>query len=159
MFWRIQAAQVLIPFGGLPPGAGKSRTTRYSNVLISSQLYTRHVPDSLRQFKTEIFQALANPTRIAIVDELRGGELTVSAIVRRLNVDQSNASQHLAILRARQIVNARKAGSQVYYAVRDPLIFQLLDLMRRYFQNQVSESIDILEESERPVRRKNSARG
>lgn len=116
------------------------------------------MPDSLRQFKTEIFQALANPTRIAILDELRNGELTVSAIVKRLNVDQSNASQHLAILRARQIVFARKSGSQVYYAIRDPLIFQVLDLMRRYFQNQVSESIDILEESERSARRKSAVR-
>jgi DNA-binding transcriptional ArsR family regulator len=114
------------------------------------------VPDSLRQFKTEIFQALANPTRIAILDELRDGELTVGVIVKRLGVDQSNASQHLAILRARQIVVARKSGSQVYYAVRDPLIFRVLDLMRRYFQNQVTESINILEESERPSRKRAS---
>ncbi len=106
------------------------------------------MPDSLRQFKTEIFQALANPTRIAILDELREGELTVSDIVRRLEVEQSNLSQHLAVMRARQIVLARKSGSQVFYSVRDPLIFQILDLMRRYFQNQVSESIILLEESE-----------
>ena len=116
------------------------------------------MPDYLRQFKTEIFHALANPTRIAILDELRDGELTVGEIVRRLKVDQSNASQHLAILRARQIVFARKAGSQVFYAIRDPLIFQILDLMRRYFQNQVSESIDILEASERPLRKRATVR-
>lgn len=115
------------------------------------------MPDSLRQFKTEIFQALANPTRIAILDELRMGELSVGTIVSRLKIDQSNASQHLAILRARQIVSARKAGSQVYYAIRDPLIFQVLDLMRRYFQNQVTESIQLLERSEHP-RRKTAAR-
>jgi DNA-binding transcriptional ArsR family regulator len=114
------------------------------------------MPDSLRQFKTEIFQALANPTRIAILDELRNGELTVGTIVGRLKIDQSNASQHLAILRARQIVSARKSGSQVYYAVRDPLIFRILDLMRRYFQNQVSESIQLLESSEQPARRKSA---
>jgi DNA-binding transcriptional ArsR family regulator len=113
--------------------------------------------DSLRQFKTEIFQALANPTRIAILDELRDGELTVGTLVARLKIDQSNASQHLAILRARQIVSARKAGSQVYYAIRDPLIFQILDLMRRYFQNQVSESIRLLEGSAH-LRRKSAPR-
>jgi DNA-binding transcriptional ArsR family regulator len=103
------------------------------------------MPDSLRQFKTEIFQALANPTRIAILDELRGGELTVGDIVNRLNLEQSNLSQHLAILRARQIVLARKSGNQVFYSVRDRLIFKLLDLMRAYFQNQVNESIVLLE--------------
>lgn len=106
------------------------------------------MPDSLRQFKTEIFQALANPTRIAVLDELRDGELTVGDLVSRLDVEQSNLSQHLAILRARQVVTARKAGNQVFYSVRDPLIFQLLDVMRRYFQNQVSESIVLLEESD-----------
>jgi ArsR family transcriptional regulator len=106
------------------------------------------MPDSLRQFKTEIFQALANPTRIAVLDELRDGELTVGDIVSRLDVEQSNLSQHLAIMRARQIVTARKSGNQVFYSVRDPLIFQLLDVMRRYFQNQVSESIGLLEESD-----------
>ena len=105
------------------------------------------MPDSLRQFKTEIFQALANPTRIAILDELREGELTVSDLVKRLGVEQSNLSQHLAVMRARQIVLARKSGSQVFYSVRDPLIFQILDLMRHYFQNQVSESILLLEDS------------
>lgn len=106
------------------------------------------MPDSLRQFKTEIFQALANPTRIAVMDELRDGELTVGDLVQRLKVEQSNLSQHLAILRARQIVLARKSGNQVFYSVRDTLIFKVLDLMRRYFQNQVNESIVVLEESD-----------
>jgi DNA-binding transcriptional ArsR family regulator len=105
------------------------------------------MPDSLRQFKTEIFQALANPTRIAVLDELREGELTVGDLVQRLKVEQSNLSQHLAVLRARQLVSARKSGSQVFYSVRDTLIFQILDLMRQYFQNQVNESLGLLEES------------
>lgn len=50
-------------------------------------------------------------------------------------------------MRARQIVTTRKSGNQVYYSVRDPLIFEVLDVMRRYFQNQVSESIGLLENS------------
>ena len=113
------------------------------------------MPDSLRQFKTEIFQALAHPTRIAIADELRDGELTVGDLMSRLQVEQSNLSQHLAIMRARQIVLARKSGSQVFYSVRDPLIFKLLDLMRVYFQNQVTESIVLLEQAEeRPARKR-----
>ncbi|HET7348480.1 MAG TPA: metalloregulator ArsR/SmtB family transcription factor [Acidobacteriaceae bacterium] len=116
------------------------------------------VPDSLRQFKTEIFQALANPTRIAILDELRDGELTVGDLGKRLSVEQSNLSQHLAIMRARQILIGRKSGSQVFYSVRDPLIFKLLDLMRVYFQNQVSESIVLLEAMEDKPRRKSASR-
>jgi len=103
------------------------------------------MPDSLRQFKAELFQALGNPTRIAIVDELRDGELTVGVLAERLEAEQSNISQHLALLRARQIVTTRKVANQVFYSVRDPLLWKVLDLMRRYFEKQVAESVRVLE--------------
>ncbi len=103
------------------------------------------MPDSLRQFKAEIFQALGNSTRIALVDELRDGELTVGVLAERLSAEQSNISQHLAVLRARQIVTTRKVANQVFYSVRDPLIWKMLDLMRRYFEKQIGESVSILE--------------
>lgn len=106
------------------------------------------MPDSLRQFKAEIFQALAHPTRIAILDLLRQGELTVGTFAELLNLEQANLSQHLAILRAKQMVSTRKAGNQVFYAVRDPLIWKVLDLMQRYFQKQVGESMAMLEKIE-----------
>lgn len=107
------------------------------------------MPDSLRQFKAEIFQALAHPTRIAILDLLREGEITVGAFAEHLNLEQANLSQHLAVLRAKQMVTTRKAGNQVFYSVRDPLIWKVLDLMRRYFQKQVGESMALLEEAEK----------
>lgn len=107
------------------------------------------MPDSLRQFKAEIFQAHAHPTRIAIPDLLREGELAVGTFVERLNLEQANLPQHLAILRAKQMVTTQKAGNQVFYSVRDPLIWRMLDLMRRYFQKQVGESMAMLEELER----------
>jgi DNA-binding transcriptional ArsR family regulator len=107
------------------------------------------MPDSLRQFKAEIFQALAHPTRIAIIDLLRERELPVGDFVEHLGLEQANLSQHLAVLRSRQIVITRKAGNQVIYSVRDPLIWKILDLMRRYFQKQVSESMAMLEETEK----------
>jgi ArsR family transcriptional regulator len=101
---------------------------------------------ALRDFKAQVFQALAHPTRIAIVDALRDGELTTGALVERLHLEQTNASQHLAILRARQIVVNRKAGTQVYYALRDPIIIEVLDLLRRYFYSQVDETLQMLGE-------------
>ena len=112
------------------------------------------MPESLRRFKAEIFQALAHPTRIAILDLLREGEMTVGAFAEYLNLEQANLSQHLAVLRAKQIVTSRKAGNQVFYTVRDPLIWKLLDLMRRYFQKQVGESMAMLEELERTEERR-----
>lgn len=106
------------------------------------------MPDSLRQFKAEILHALAHPTRIAIIDLLREGEAPVRDIVEQLELEQANLSQHLAVLRARQIVATRKVGNQVFYSVRDPLIWKMLDLLRRYFQKQVGASMALLEEAE-----------
>ena len=94
----------------------------------------------LRTFKAGLFQALAHPTRIAIVDELRAGELNAGTLAERLGVEQANLSQHLAVLRAQHVVVNRRVGNQVLYAVRDPVLFQVLDLLRGYFQSQARET-------------------
>jgi ArsR family transcriptional regulator len=100
--------------------------------------------ESLHQFKAEFFQALAHPTRIAIVEQLRGGELSAGALIERLGLEQANASQHLAVLRTKNILVSRKAGNQVFYSVRNPLIVEVLDVMRRYFHEHMSEAVAAL---------------
>jgi DNA-binding transcriptional ArsR family regulator len=100
--------------------------------------------DALRQFKAEFFQALAHPTRIAIVEQLRNGELSAGALIERLGVEQASVSQHLGVLRVKNILVNRKAGNQVFYSVRDPLIIEVLDLMRRYFHVHMSEVLATL---------------
>jgi DNA-binding transcriptional ArsR family regulator len=104
------------------------------------------MPDALRQFKASIFQALGHPTRIAIIEVLRDGELPAGVIIERLGIEQANASQHLSILRLKQIVTSRKEGSQVFYSVRDPLLIEVLDIMRRYFQAHVEEAMSLLQQ-------------
>jgi ArsR family transcriptional regulator len=104
------------------------------------------VNSPLRLFKAQVFQALAHPTRIAIVEVLREGEASAGALLVHLNVEQANLSQHLAVLRAKQIVVSRKAGNQVYYTLRDPVLVQVLDLLRQYFNAHLNESIAILGE-------------
>ena len=102
------------------------------------------MPDTLRLFKATMFQALAHPTRIAILELLREGEMPVSVLIERLKIEPANASQHFAVLRSKHIVNNRKEGTQVFYAVRDPLILEVLDIMRRYFQAHLEESLALL---------------
>jgi len=104
------------------------------------------MPDSVRRFKAELFQALAHPTRIAIVEILREGELSAGALIERLGIEQANASQHLTILRAKHILVNRKAGNQVFYSVRDRLILEVLDTMKRYFNTHLAESQAMLDE-------------
>jgi ArsR family transcriptional regulator len=101
---------------------------------------------ALRRFKADIFQALAHPTRIAIVEMLRDGEVPAGIIFERLSVEQANASQHLAVLRAKRIVVNRKEGNQVFYALRSYRLVEVLDAMRLYFQEHLSEALEMLEE-------------
>ena len=55
-----------------------------------------------------------------------------------MGIEQANASQHLAVLRSKQIVLNREEGNQVFYSLRDPILGDVLDLMRRYFEAHIS---------------------
>jgi ArsR family transcriptional regulator len=104
---------------------------------------------AMRQFKASVFQALAHPTRIAVVGLLaEHPELTVTRICEQLGVEQANLSQHLAVLRARQIVVGRKDANQVFYSLRDPILGQVLALMRQYFHAHLKEALQTIKNLE-----------
>ncbi|HEV2276073.1 MAG TPA: metalloregulator ArsR/SmtB family transcription factor [Acidobacteriaceae bacterium] len=107
--------------------------------------------DALRRFKADIFQALAHPTRIAILELLSAGELSAGELIEKLGMEQANVSQHLAVLRAKQLVANRKAGNQVFYTLRDPIIDKVLRLMRQYFHAHLKEAMEMLGEMEKPT--------
>ncbi len=102
----------------------------------------------LSQFKAEFFKALAHPLRIRILDALRKGEVGVNELCSRLNVEQSNLSQQLAVLRSRNILATRKDGTNVYYSVRDPQLFELLDVAKKIFNSHLIEVKDLLSQLE-----------
>jgi ArsR family transcriptional regulator len=110
------------------------------------RIYLIKMNDALRRFKSEIFQGLANPTRIAIVEALRDGELSAGTLIEKLGIEQANASQHLAVLRAKQIVVNRKVGNQVFYSIRDHALIEVLDILRHYFYSQLSITVDMMKE-------------
>jgi DNA-binding transcriptional ArsR family regulator len=97
------------------------------------------MPLQLVNFKAEFFKALAHPLRIQILDCLRSGEKGVNELSEMLKVEQANVSQQLAILRARNLVVGRKAGSGVFYSASDRAIFKLLDAAKEIFNNHLIE--------------------
>jgi len=100
----------------------------------------------LHQFQAEFFKALGHPARIDILEQLRAGEQCVNDLQATLGIDQSTVSQQLALLRNKNIVESRKEGTSVYYRVRDPLIFQLLDVAREMFNNQLITTKELLQQ-------------
>jgi ArsR family transcriptional regulator len=114
------------------------------------------VTNELRRFKADLFHGLAHPTRIAIVEALGEQELTAGKLIEKLNLEQANASQHLAVLRARQVVMSRKEGNQVYYSLRDPVLKKVLDLLKEYFYSHLTESSTLLKEMKKDAVKKDA---
>ena len=106
------------------------------------------MPQQLANFKAEFFKALAHPIRIRILDCLRNGEKGVNELSDILRIEPANVSQQLAILRVRNIVIGRKAGSNVYYSVSDRTIFKLLDVAKIIFNNHLVGVRDMLQQME-----------
>jgi DNA-binding transcriptional ArsR family regulator len=107
----------------------------------------------LQVFKAEFFKALAHPVRIRILEILVRGGRSVNELQKALEVDQPTVSQQLAVLRAKNIVDARKEGTAVRYTVRDPTIGELLAITRRIFDNHLIGTQTMLRELRRESRR------
>lgn len=78
-------------------------------------------------------KAIAHPLRLKILCTLGSQEVSVQDIVDEVGTSQSNISQHLAILRDKGILAARKDANRVYYRVGDARTLRLVSMMREVF--------------------------
>lgn len=73
------------------------------------------------------FRILGEPLRIRILQELQGGELSVSELVAAIGSTQPNVSKHLRILQEAGFIGRRQDGNLVYCFIEDPSVFELCD--------------------------------
>lgn len=78
-------------------------------------------------------KAMSHPIRLKILCALGGEEVSVQDIVDKVGTSQSNVSQHLGILREKDILITRKDANRVYYRVNDKRTLQLIGMMREVF--------------------------
>ncbi len=93
---------------------------------------------AIYEMQAEIAKTLAHPIRLAILHILKAGEKTVNELTNTLGASQSNISQHLALMRQRQIVKTRKEGANIYYRVASPKISQACDTVREVLIEQLN---------------------
>ena len=74
-------------------------------------------------------KALSHETRIGIIWLLRDGERNVHELAEALGVMLPNISQHLRVLRDREILVTRREGNQIFYRIRDPRILKIIETM------------------------------
>tara|TARA_B100000586_G_scaffold262051_1_gene229891 strand:+ start:461 stop:808 length:348 start_codon:yes stop_codon:yes gene_type:complete len=78
-------------------------------------------------------KAMSHPLRLMILCKLGEKEFSVQDIVDNVGTSQSNISQHLAILRDKGILSARKSANKVFYKISDLKTLQLIEMMREVF--------------------------
>ncbi len=95
----------------------------------------------LYQLHASVCKGLADPKRLLIINALRNGELSVGDICDATGLPQANASQHLAILRDKGLVGARRDGQRVFYSLASEKIVQAMDLLREVMADQLEAPV------------------
>ena len=96
--------------------------------------------------KARLFRVLGHPVRIRMLELLLDGERTVGDLQAELSLDSSGASQHLAALRQQGVLESRRAGTSVYYRIRDPRVSQLMAVAKQILTSALSDSHALLGE-------------
>lgn len=99
----------------------------------------------LHQMKAEFFKTLSHPLRIRVLELLSEREHSVGELLREIDVEASNLSQQLAVLRRAGLVATRKEGSTVHYALVSPQIADLMGVARSILTSVLTEQQDLLQ--------------
>jgi ArsR family transcriptional regulator, arsenate/arsenite/antimonite-responsive transcriptional repressor len=83
--------------------------------------------DRQTRLKAKIFNALADPDRLEILEFIRGGEKCVCEIIPHIELIQPVVSRHLRILKDSGLVRDRKDGAKRLYSITDSRIFDIVD--------------------------------
>lgn len=89
--------------------------------------------------RADLLKAIAHPSRLSILESLRGGEKCVCKIIEEVDLEQSNTSQHLNILKKSGVLGSRKEGLRVIYWVNYPEIFELIKIIDTILTGRVEK--------------------
>jgi ArsR family transcriptional regulator len=103
----------------------------------------------LFKLKAELCKTFADPKRLMIISELRGGEKAVGELVETLQTQQAAVSRHLAILRHRGVVKARREGISVFYSLANPKIIDACDIVHQVLLDQMARNKELAEKFSR----------
>jgi rhodanese-related sulfurtransferase/DNA-binding MarR family transcriptional regulator len=113
---------------------------QYSIIILNMKIQTkRQFKDQLYEQFARIGKALSNPHRLELVELLAQGERTVEDLAAEANLPIANASQHLQVLRAAQLVDVRRDGLYAYYRLSDERVFRVWQTLRDLGELQLAE--------------------
>jgi len=94
---------------------------------------------------SRLFGVLAEPSRLALLQLLRKGPLTVTELVEASGMKQANVSKHLAVLHTHHLLKRERDGILIRYEIADPMIFSLCDLVCTKMQRDLKRAAAIFQ--------------
>jgi len=100
--------------------------------------------DIVIKLTADFFKTLAHPTRIEILHCLEKGEMCVCDIIEEMDIEQSNLSQHLGLMKKQGIIDSRKDGQKVIYRIVYQSVMDVVGAAEKTLSEQISNSQSIL---------------
>ena len=100
----------------------------------------------LYKIHAEMCKMFSNSIRLEILNLLRNKELSVTELIEKTKLSQANISQHLSIMRAKDIVSSNRKGKNVYYKLTNPKIIKAFDIIREVLIVKLKKNSKLMEE-------------
>lgn len=100
--------------------------------------------DIVVKLTADLFKTLSHPVRIKILHILQDTEHCVCEIIEAVEIEQSNLSQHLSLMKKQGVIVSRKEGAKVFYKIAYKEVLMLLNSAEKLIAEQVKMSQGIL---------------
>ena len=91
------------------------------------------------ELHAEMCKVFSNSTRLEILNLLRDKEMSVTELISKSKLSQSNISQHLSIMKAKGIVLSNRKGKNIYYKLRNPRIIKAFDIIKEVLSERLEK--------------------
>ena len=98
----------------------------------------------LYEIHAEMCKVFSNSTRLEILNLLRDKERSVTELIEKTKLSQTNISQHLSIMKSKGIVTSSRKGKNIYYRLTNPKIIKAFDIIREVLSERLEKNRSIL---------------
>ena len=99
----------------------------------------------LYKLHAEMCKVFSNSTRLEILNLLRDKELSVTELIDKTKLSQANISQHLSIMKSKNIVTSDRKGKNIYYKLTNPKIIKAFDILREVLTEKLKKNNKLME--------------
>ena len=96
--------------------------------------------NELYEIHADMCKVFSNPTRLEILNLLRDRELSVTKLIGKTKLSQSNISQHLSIMKSKGIVASNRKGKNICYNLTNPKIIEAFDIIREVLAERMNKN-------------------